>query len=85
MDAESIARDFGGKIAFYGGMDVQGLLSYASTDEVRRTVRSNVRAFERCGGYMVANSHHCVSTIRGENVVAMFDEAKTLQTSARAV
>ncbi|NQT93260.1 MAG: hypothetical protein HQ559_10900 [Lentisphaerae bacterium] len=83
MDAESIAREFGGKIAFYGGMDVQGLLSYASTDEVRATVRSNVRAFENCGGYMVANSHHCVSTIRGENIIAMFDEARNLETTRK--
>jgi hypothetical protein len=38
MDAASIARDFGGRLAFYGGMDVQHLLSFGTVEEVRREV-----------------------------------------------
>ena len=71
MDPESIARDFGGRIAFYGGMDVQHVLSYASVEEVAAEVRRNARAFADRGGYIVANSHHCVDTISGRNVEAM--------------
>jgi uroporphyrinogen decarboxylase len=71
MDAQSIARDFGGKIAFYGGIDVQQLLSYGTVEEVQAEVKANVRAFADCGGYIVANSHHKVATIKGDNVVAM--------------
>ncbi|MFC1451951.1 uroporphyrinogen decarboxylase family protein [Verrucomicrobiota bacterium] len=83
MDAASIANEFGGRLAFYGGMDVQQLLSYGSVEEVRETVRANVRAFEKCGGYVVANSHHRVATIRGENVVAMCRAAKECSFSVR--
>lgn len=76
MDAESIAREFGGKMAFYGGVDVQHLLSFGTVEEVKATVRSNRRAFAECGGYIVANSHHCVDTVKGENLAAMCEAAR---------
>jgi len=83
MDAASIARDFGGKIAFYGGMDIQQLLTFGSEDDVRREVRKNVDLFATCGGYIVANSHHCIENIKPENVVAMLDEARQYHPARR--
>jgi uroporphyrinogen-III decarboxylase len=76
MDAESIARDFGGRLAFYGGIDVQKLLSHGSRQDVRAAVRNNVRIFEPCGGYFVANSHF-IPDIKIENLETMFKTAKT--------
>jgi uroporphyrinogen decarboxylase len=76
MDAPSIAREFGGRLAFYGGIDVQQLLSFGSPQQVEAEVCSNVRAFAEYGGYIVANSHHTIATIRGENVIAMCDAAR---------
>jgi uroporphyrinogen decarboxylase len=78
MDAPSIARDFGGQLVFYGGIDVQQLLSFGTPQEVEAAVQANVLAFAECGGYVVANSHHRVATIRGENVVAMCRAAGAL-------
>jgi uroporphyrinogen decarboxylase len=82
MDAVSIAREFGGRLAFYGGMDIQGLLSYGTTTDVRAEVAANVRAFGERGGYVVANSHHNVATIDGRNVEAMCAAARSVATSA---
>jgi len=76
MDPESIARDFGGRILFYGGVDVQQLLSFGTPEQVRGEVHRNLRAFADCGGYIVSNSHHCVDTIRGDLIEAMCDAAK---------
>ena len=76
MDAKSIAREFGGRLVFYGGIDVQQLLSFGSPEQVEAEVRANLRAFAHCGGYVVANSHHCIATIKGENVVAMCRAAR---------
>jgi uroporphyrinogen decarboxylase len=77
MDAESIAAEFGGRLAFYGGMDVQHLLSFGSPEEVECQVFANCQAFAECGGYVVANSHHRVDTINGDNVAAMCRAART--------
>ena len=76
MDAEFIAKVFGGKIAFYGGIDVQELLTKGTPEYVRREVRRNIRAFEECGGYIVANSHNGTDDIRSENIVAMCREVR---------
>jgi len=75
MDPESIARDFGGRMVFYGGIDVQQTLSSGTVPEVKEAVRRNLRAFADCGGYVVANSHHCVDTVKGENIEAMCEAA----------
>ncbi|MFC1736797.1 uroporphyrinogen decarboxylase family protein [Candidatus Hydrogenedentota bacterium] len=76
MDAGSIARDFGGRMVFYGGMDVQHLLSFGTPEEVKAEVLTNAQAFSKCGGYVVANSHHGVATIRGKNIEAMCQAAR---------
>ncbi len=76
MDPESIAREFGGRILFYGGIDVQQLLSFGTPAQVRAEVRRNLRAFAERGGYIVSNSHHCVDSIRGDLMEAMFEAAR---------
>jgi uroporphyrinogen decarboxylase len=77
MDVDSIASEFGGKMVFYGGIDVQQLLSFGSIYDVEACVRANVAAFSPYGGYIVANSHR-VSTIKGENLVAMCRTATSI-------
>jgi uroporphyrinogen decarboxylase len=81
MDAPSIASDFGGKLGFYGGIDVQHLLSFGSPQEVEDVVNANCQAFANCGGYIVANSHHTLPTIRAENIYAMCQAVKKLSRS----
>ena len=81
MDRVSIARDFGGHLVFYGGIDAQHLLSYGTNQQVRATVSANVSAFAPCGGYVVANSHHGVASIRGDNIVSMCKAARQLTSS----
>ena len=71
MDAHDIAREFGGKMVFYGGIDVQKLLRLGSRADVASCVQSNVKAFSSYGGYVVANSHHCIGDIKGDNIIAM--------------
>jgi uroporphyrinogen decarboxylase len=83
MDAASIARDFGGKLVFYGGMDVQQLLTFGSEQDVRREVRKNIDLFADCGGYIVANSHHCIANIKPRNMVAMLTEARSYRPTGR--
>ena len=76
MEPASIAREFGGRMVFYGGVDAQNLLSYGSNEDVERAVFENVRAFANRGGYVVANSHHGVGSIRGDNILAMCRAAR---------
>ncbi len=51
-------------------------MSFGTPEQVAEEVERNVRAFTRCGGYIVANSDHGLATIRGENVEAMCHAAR---------
>ena len=81
MDPESIAREFGGHLAFYGGIDIQQLMSFGTPVQVATEVQRNVQAFSECGGYIVANSHFGLATIRGENIEAMCRAARQFAAS----
>ncbi len=46
MDAETLAREFKGRIAFLGGVDVQRILPYGTPEEVRAEVHRVRRLLE---------------------------------------
>jgi len=71
MDIETLARDFGGKIVIFGGVDAQTTLVQGTTDTVRAEVQKNISLFEKYGGYIVSNSHHGLPDMPGENIYAM--------------
>lgn len=70
MDVETLAREFGGRLAFSGGIDCQNLMIYGSPDQIRSEVKRNLDAFSNCGGYIVANAH-CIDHMKGENLWEM--------------
>jgi len=71
MDIHTLAKRFGGKIVIFGGVDAQTTLVSDTPEQVERQVCINIAAFERCGGYIVSNSHHGLPDIKGENIAAM--------------
>lgn len=80
MDPKSIAKDFGGKLCFYGGIDVQHLLSYGSPEEVEAQVKYNIDCFRDYGGYIIANCH-TICTIKERNILTMCQTAKSYVTT----
>ena len=74
MDAETLAREFHGKIAFVGGIDTQDLLVNASPDRVKEEVR---RVRTLLGpGLIVSPSHEAVlPNVPPENIAAMAEAA----------
>ena len=71
MDIETLARDFGGKLVIFGGVDAQTTLVKETSAGVMAQVQKNISAFEHCGGYIVSNSHHGLPDLPGENIYAM--------------
>jgi len=58
MDANTLARDFGGRIAFMGGIDTQDLLVHGTPEDVKRDVR-RVRALLE-PRFIVSPSHEAL-------------------------
>jgi len=76
MEPHSVAAEFGGRLAFYGGIDCQHLLTFGTPDQVEAQVRENVGAFAPSGGYVVSNAHCHIANVRGENIEAMCRAAR---------
>lgn len=79
MDLERIAREFGGKVAFSGGLSDQKIARSTPEevkDEVRRTVDRLGRAFKNA--YIVAPSNVLTPDIPLANIEAMFEASHAL-------
>jgi uroporphyrinogen decarboxylase len=74
MDAETLSRDFGGKIAFLGGVDTQRVLNLGSPDEVKAEVR-RVKAL--LGPHLIVSPSHeaILPDVPPRNVAAMAEAA----------
>lgn len=73
MDIEEIGRRFKGRITFWGEIDRQHILPYATVDETRRAVRRVADALHDGRGGVIAQCEFGAGA-RPENVRAVFDE-----------
>jgi uroporphyrinogen decarboxylase len=76
MDPERLKREFGGRIAFWGGMDSQHLLPFGRPEEVRVGVRRMFELMGADGGYVLSAVHNIQPDVPPENIVAMFAEGR---------
>ena len=74
MDAETLARDFGGKIAFLGGVDTQRILPLGSPEEVKAEVR-RIKAV--LGPHLIVSPSHeaVLPDVPPQNIAAMAEAA----------
>lgn len=71
MQVRDLAQQYGGRIVFWGAIDAQQLLTMGTPEQVYNEVLENCCAFQSCGGYVVANSHHSMPDIHRDNIEAM--------------
>ncbi|MBN1863475.1 MAG: hypothetical protein JW808_01100, partial [Victivallales bacterium] len=74
MDVRQLSQEFGGKVCFYGGVDVQGTLVRGTPEDVKREVRELITLFGKFdGGYIGGTSHTVMPETPLNNVIAMFE------------
>jgi len=74
MDVAYLAREFGGKVCFYGGVDVQGTLIGGTPADVKNEVHRLVSLFGRFnGGYLGGTSHSIMPETPLDNVIALYE------------
>lgn len=76
MDVGRLKREFGDKLSFHGGIDIQRVLPYGSPDEVTEEVKRVLELAGPSGGYIIASSHNIQADTPPENILAMFKAAK---------
>ena len=76
MSPERLKADFGGRLSFHGGIDMQKLLPYASPNEVEAEVRRYCDTLGRGGGYICGPAHLFQPDCPPENILAVYRAVK---------
>lgn len=72
MDPQLLAERYGGRIAFWGGIDEQNILPYTTPAQVTAEVQRLISAFRRTSGYVLAPSHNIQSDTPPANLAALY-------------
>ena len=73
MDLGRLKKEYGSEIAFFGGVDVQGVLPNGTVEDVRNEVKLRISQAGENGGYILAPAHNIQPDTSVENVLAMYD------------
>jgi uroporphyrinogen decarboxylase len=85
MEPQRLKHEFGGRIAFWGGIDSQRVLPHGSPEEVRAEVRRMFEIMGPGGGYVLAAVHNVQPDVPADNVLAMFEAGRNCQYAGVAV
>ena len=75
MDTARLKREFGDRLAFWGGIDTQQVLPFGTPEAVAAEVRQRLADLAPGGGYVLASVHNLEADVPGENIWAMYQTA----------
>jgi len=76
MDPAGLKRDFGQRLAFWGGAcDTREMLSRGTPAQIREHVRELISIWRPGGGFIFQQVHNILADVPPENIVAMFAAA----------
>ncbi len=73
MDHERLKHEFGDRLSFHGGIDIQRALPFGTPEEVRAEAIKTMRALGKEGGYILAPTHYVQPDVPPENMVVLRD------------
>ncbi len=77
MDPAALKARYGEQIAFCGGIDQREVLPRGTPQAVQQEVRRRIRELGTGGGYLLAPTHDIQADTPVENVLALFEAART--------
>lgn len=73
MGPETLKRDFGNDICFWGGIDTQKTLEFGTKQEIRKDIKRLIDVLGRDGGYVLAPSHNIQGSVPVSNFEYMLE------------
>ena len=73
MDPSHIKAQYGNKVAFHGGLDMQHLLPFADKDTVRKEALHLIDTLGKGGGYIMCSTNEMLADVPTENILAAYD------------
>lgn len=78
MDPARIKAEFGARLAFHGGVDLQETLPHGTPAAVQAEVRSLCETLGRDGGYICTSAHYIQGDTPLENILALYTTPREL-------
>ena len=79
MDWPAVKEEFGDRMSFMGGVDLKKALP-GTREDVIADVKRCIDTFGGGGGYILTSANHMQSDVPPENIVTMFETAKSYGT-----
>ena len=77
MSPAYLKKTFGGRLAFHGCVSTAGPVAFGTVAEVTASVRETLEIMMPGGGYCLSPTHQLQDNSPTENVLAMYDAART--------
>ena len=77
MDPLTLKKKYGDRLAFWGAMDTQYVLPNGNIADVQRMVEERIKQLGEGGGYILSSCHNIQPDVPTENILAMFEHART--------
>lgn len=76
MDSQTLKREFGKHICFWGAIDTQRVLPFGTPGEVKAEVQRRIQDLGPGGGYVLCAVHNIQADVAPENICAMYEAAR---------
>ena len=76
MDTARLKREFGDRIAFWGGIDSQWVLPYGTVGELEQEVKRRIADLAPGGGYVLSAVHNVQAEVPPDRICHMYAVAK---------
>ncbi len=74
MSPERLKADFGGRLCFHGGIDMQHLLPHGSPGQISAEARRYCEVLGQDGGYILAPAHLFQPDVPPQNILALYEQ-----------
>ena len=75
MIPEELKAEFGDKLCFHGGIDIQHTLPFGTVEDVEKEVKDRIRVLGKDGGYILVSTHNIQTDTPIENIMKMYQVA----------
>ena len=76
MDTTFLKDQFGAKISFHGGIDIQEVMPKGTIKDIENEVKRRIAIYAPGGGYVICAAHCIQDDVSPENVVALYKSAE---------
>ncbi len=73
MDPHYLKDNYGDRLSFFGGIDIQHLLPNGTIDEIKTEVKRRIEILGKGGGYIIAPAHNIQDDTPVENILAFYE------------